>query len=249
MKTKIICLLVVLFTVLCPLITFEIQDYIDQNRNYAMPDTSIDDTLLKNHPVISSVYHEFYSSDPSDYFIYDYTDISVYDPNVQKKLMDMKKMYETELNTLLDFKVIQPAYLHQNDSHFTLDFGSLYTRFDKGQNAFTLSQIYRIHNQGSESADFVFLKDVQKISKLSIYGTLSVKSLDELKEIAWAYIQYLGLNDLDDWQFGTYGFESYAAKIQVYCDLSQISDSQYELNIGICPIGQHSKIMNTIIAQ
>lgn len=247
MKTKIICLLVVLFTILCPLMMFEIQDYIDQSRSYAMPDTSIDDTLLKNHPVISSVYHEFYSSDPSNYFIYDYTDISVYDSDVQKKLIDMKKIYETEMNTLLDFKVIQPTYLHQNNDHFTLDFGSLYTSFDKGQNAFALSQIYRIHNQGSESADFVLLKDVKKISKLSFYGTLPVKSLDELKDIVWAYIQYLGLDDLDDWQFGTYGFESYAAKIQIYCEMYQIDDHQYELAIGICPIGQHSRMHTVVI--
>lgn len=249
MKIKIICLLVVVLTIVCPLMMFHVQDYMDQSRIYDMLDTSIDDLLLKKHPIISSVYQEFYSSTQHDYFTYDYTDISIYDQDEQGKLKDMKKIYEDEINTLLKFQVLESADLQQSNPHFTLNFGSLNTRFDKKQNAYPLSQIYEIRKDGSNSINFVLLKDVHKITKLSIYRAMTPKTTEELKDIAWSYIKYLGLDDLDDWQYTSYGYESYAAKIQVYCDISQINDSQYVLNIGICPIGQHSKIFNTIIIQ
>ena len=249
MKIKIVCLLMMVLTILCPLLLFQVQDYMDQTKSYAMPHTSIDDIVLKKHPIIASIYNEFYSSVDNDYFNYDYTDISVYDKDIQEKLIDMKKIYEEEINALLTYKVLKPEELQLSDQHFTLNFGYLNTRFKKNQNVFPLSQIYEIRKDGSESANFILLKDVHKISKLSIYRTMTPKTPEELKAITWAYIQYLGLEDLDDWQYTAYGYESYSAKIQVYCDMSQVGEPQYELNVGICPIGQHSKIYNAIIMQ
>lgn len=91
MKIKIVCLLMMVLTILCPLLLFQVQDYMDQTKSYAMPHTSIDDIVLKKHPIIASIYNEFYSSVDNDYFNYDYTDISVYDKDIQEKLIDMKK--------------------------------------------------------------------------------------------------------------------------------------------------------------
>ncbi|MFR1599611.1 MAG: hypothetical protein ACLSUR_17570 [Coprobacillus cateniformis] len=242
MKTKFICLLVVLFTILCPLMMFEIQDYIDQSRSYAMPDTSIDDLLIKKHPIISSVYQEFYSSVQHDYFTYNYTDISIYNKDEQDKLKQIKKDLEKEINSVLSYHVIKPAYLNQKEDTYSIHFGSLYSHLDKQEKAYYLEQIFSLNETGSNSVTWNFLNDVKKIYGITItQETMKIPSQKDQKDIAWAFISYLGLDDLDDWNYTAYGYESYASKLQVYCDVIQFDNHQITIDIGICPLGQHNR--------
>lgn len=242
MKIKIICLLVVVLTIICPLMMFHVVDYIDQSKSYEMPKASIDDLLIKKHPIISSIYQEFYSSVDHGYFHYDYTDISIYNKDEHVKLKQIKEDLEKEIKSFLSHQVIKPAYLNQKEDTYTISFGSLYSRLDQKEKAFYLDQIFSLNDAGSNSITWNFLTDVKKIYGISItQETMKLPSENDQKEIAWAFISYLGLDDLDDWNYTAYGYESYASKLQVYCDVIQFDKHQITIEIGICPLGQHNQ--------
>lgn len=242
MKIKIICFLVMVLTILCPLLLFQVQDYMDQTKSYAMPHTSIDDIVLKKHPIIASIYNEFYSSVDNDYFNYDYTDISVYTKDEQDELKQIKKDLEKEINSVLSYHVIKPEHLNQKENTYSIHFGTLYSHLDKKEKSLFLEQIYTLDDFGSNSVNWKFLTDVKKIYGISVtQETMNLPTEKEQKEITWAFLSYLGLDDLDNWNYTAYGYESYASKLQVYCDVIQFSKHQTTIEIGICPLGQHNR--------
>ena len=88
--------------------------------------------------------------------------------------------------------------------------------------------------------DFTLDKQTEKILNLEFYRyEVKQYSEQERKEFAWNMIQYLGLDSLKDWTYTRYGYESYQAKVQVYCEVEDLEDSS-RFTMGITPLGQHT---------
>lgn len=51
-------------------------------------------------------------------------------------------------------------------------------------------------------------------------------------------IEYLGLNEIDDWVYNEYGYESYQVKLQVTCEISEYTYYN-DLNIRVAMLGSN----------
>lgn len=102
-----------------------------------------------------------------------------------------------------------------------------------------LNQVYRLNTANDNIGDFTLDKQTEKILNLEFYRhEVKQYSEQERKEFAWNMIQYLGLDSLKDWTYTRYGYESYQAKVQVYCEVENLGDSS-RFTMGITPLGQH----------
>ena len=91
------------------------------------------------------------------------------------------------------------------------------------------------------STSFDLLKESKKITALDISNeAVELLNQEDCKEIMRSMIQYLGLEDIEDWSYTDNGYESYIAKLQVYCEIRYYGNGYPTLEIGIIPLGQHS---------
>ena len=103
-----------------------------------------------------------------------------------------------------------------------------------------LEQIFSMEGSKVVSNYFGLLAKSKKISELSVSNE-SIRDLTQEQQlrIAKKLIQYYGLDQIEDWVENDYGFESYRAKIQIYCHVESFENSYSTLNLGITPLGQY----------
>ena len=152
----------------------------------------------------------------------------------------MKKKYSRELNQLLAQGIFPYELLDlKKGEPFSVEFGTL-SQMSEKSGAWQLNQVYRLNTANDNIGDFTLDKQTEKILNLEFYRyEVKQYSEQERKEFAWNMIQYLGLDSLKDWTYTRYGYESYQAKVQVYCEVEDLGDSS-RFTMGITPLGQHT---------
>ena len=152
----------------------------------------------------------------------------------------MKKKYSRELNQLLAQGIFPYELLDlKKGEPFSVEFGTL-SHMSEKSGVWQLNQVYRLNTANDNIGDFTLDKQTEKILNLEFYRyEVKQYSEQERKEFAWNMIQYLGLDSLKDWTYTRYGYESYQAKVQVYCEVEDLGDSS-RFTMGITPLGQHT---------
>lgn len=243
MKTRIafaLCLGVCSLSVLLPLGIFYIQDSVAVDKDIVWQSSTED--IAKNYPVVSRVYANFYQGNETmmDNESFHLSDMSAYTEKQQSQLTEVKKKYSRELNQLLAQGIFPYELLDlKKGEPFSVEFGTL-SQMSEKSGVWQLNQVYRLNTANDNIGDFTLDKQTEKILNLEFYRhEVKQYSEQERKEFAWNMIQYLGLDSLKDWTYTRYGYESYQAKVQVYCEVEDLGDSS-RFTMGITPLGQHT---------
>ncbi|MFQ6860486.1 MAG: hypothetical protein ACLROI_02905 [Beduini sp.] len=241
MKRKAYILLPVIFILsfLLPILVFTLQDWHDIQKEYHFDQIYISSDIAKEYPVISEIYASFYtqgeSTETENQYLINFSSST---PEDQETYADIKLLYEQEIRSLIDKSVITNQLVNNDKNAYTIDFGSLLLR---NRHLYNLSQIFSMEENKVVSTSFDLLKESKKITALDISNeAVELLNQEDCKEIMRSMIQYLGLEDIEDWSYTDNGYESYIAKLQVYCEIRHYGNGYPTLEIGIIPLGQHS---------
>lgn len=241
MKHKAYILLPVIFILsfLLPILVFTLQDWHDIQKEYHFDQIYISSDIAKEYPVISEIYASFYtqgeSTETENQYLINFSSAA---PEDQETYADIKLLYEQEIRSLIDKSVITNQLVNNDKNAYTIDFGSLLLR---NRHLYNLSQIFSMEENKVVSTSFDLLKESKKITALDISNeAVELLNQEDCKEIMRSMIQYLGLEDIEDWSYTDNGYESYIAKLQVYCEIRHYGNGYPTLEIGIIPLGQHS---------
>lgn len=237
MKTKIVLLLLgILITLLFPLLLFQMQDNIDMHSTKYESSEDFHE-ITETYPIISAIYSDAYENH-SDYLLeeYDISALHTYDSALQEELTKRKDAFEQQIHALLEYKVLSDTNFPMEEAPYTINYGKLSFSLDS---SFTtnLQQVVSMEYPYVHSQYFTYTTQADKITSIYLSNAL-LKELSEedCKKIAWSMVQYLGLEDIKDWNYLNYGYESYQAKLQVYCEKVANVDGYASLRIGVLPI-------------
>lgn len=241
MKRKTYILLPVLFLLsfLLPLLVFSLQDWHDIQKVYHFDQIYISSDIAKKYPVISEIYASFYtqgeSTETKNQYLIDFSSATSED---QVTYADIKSLYEQEITNLIDKSILTNQLVNNDENAYVIDFGTLLLR---NRHLYNLSQIFSMEGNKVVSTSFDLLKESKKITALNISNE-AVERLtkEDCKDMMRSMIQYLELEEIEDWSYTDNGYESYIAKLQVYCEIRNYGNGYPTLEIGVIPLGQHS---------
>lgn len=240
MRIKLIVYLgAILITFLFPLGVFYIQDHIDIHSS-KYKNTEVFQQYRDTYPIISFIYADAYEnkesfSSPS----YDLSNITSYEAEIQTELFNTKQKIETQIQELIRKQVLPPSIFPEENSTFSISYGNI-----EFADEFSLSSSYNktdiLETGKIQSQYFTYLEHADKITYL-FFSNENIASISEqdCKDIAWHMIEYLGLADIEDWNYLNNGYESYQAKLQVYCQLLENPDGYGSILIGVLPISMN----------
>ena len=136
--------------------------------------------------------------------------------------------------------ILAPKYLNQQTDEYNIRFGTLHQSLSTIQGYYTLNQIFSIAEDKVISNETTILMNSKKLLRLSVTND-QVKQLTKKQQIKIAkkLIHYYELENINDWTENEFGYESYQAKLQIYCDMISYDDSNPTLMMGIVPLGQY----------
>lgn len=241
MKRKTYLLLPVLLLLSCflPMLIFRLQDWHDTQKVYPFDQIYITSEITKKYPIISEIYASFYTqgenTDAENQYLLDFSPAF---PKEQEPYADIKSLYEQEVCTLIKKNILTDRLVNNEDNLYTIDFGTLLLR---NRHLYNLSQIFSLEGTKVVSTSFDLLKESKKIIALEISNeAVDFLTKEDCKEIMYAMIQYLGLEEIEDWSYSENGYESYTAKLQIYCEIRNYGEGYSDFQIGVIPLGQHS---------
>lgn len=241
-KISLICLFIlgVFAMMILPLGIFEMQDYMHL-RTYKGTESNTYE-MFSTYPIISQLYAATYEQDSTFHEPYNLTDLTPYKETELEQLTQSKKAFEQQLNALVDHELLTPSKLMSETKQIQLDNGYMTHLLNDTSLTMNLHQIYSIDQELVKSQRFTYLKQADKIIQFEVTNDRIV-ALDEeeRKQLAWAMINYLGLSEIDDWTYLDHGYESYQAKLQVYCRIYTPPSGYLEYQIGVLPLGQSNE--------
>lgn len=241
-KTRIIGIVAISLLLSIPLVIFTFLDYQNIDKQVAWQNSSLDKQLMEKYPIINDIYNEFFTNHSLDdinntYVVRKKDDYPV---DKQQKMEELQKLYTQEVNLLLEKQVIDHELLElAPQEQFKVDFGTIYDKSVDNKGTYNLDILYRFNSDYDNWMNFEMNTSGKKITSLSITNQLVPKlTKDDLKKMAWQMIEYLGLNEIDDWVYNEYGYESYQAKLQVTCEISEYANYN-DLNIRVAMLGSN----------
>ena len=244
-KIRTMAVMAIVVILMIPLAIFTINDHQNIDKQIAWQNTSLDKALMDKYPLLNSIYNELFADyDANNYEQYIIKNKDNYSSEKQLKIEEIQKLFEQEVNLLLQKQVIDRSLLELSPNEpFQVNFGTIYDRKIDEHGTYNLEQIYRYNTDNDNSVTFSINAQGKKITNLSIANHLLSKlSQADLKKMTWQMIEYLGLEEIDDWSYTDFGYESYLAKLQVVSDLSEYSGSYY-LNISVRILGSNLNII------
>ena len=242
MKHKsMLCMIVLLLTFLLPWLVFQVMDRIDQSEFHTSEKLITDHGLMDTYPIISDIYANYYNEfTQNEDVVYDYTDLSIYQQPQQDRLQKIKALLEQELSTWMKQGILAPKYLNQQTDEYNIQFGTFHQSLSTIQGYYTLNQIFSIAEDKVISNETTILMNSKKLLRLSVTND-QVKQLTKKQQIKIAkkLIHYYELENINDWTENEFGYESYQAKLQIYCDMISYDESNPTLMMGIVPLGQY----------
>lgn len=244
-KIRIIGIITIVIILVMPLVVFTIQDYQNIDKQIAWQNSSLDKELMEKYPIINDIYNEYLEADNlnDNYEQYVIKNKDNYSKEKQLKLEEFKKLFEQEVNSLLQKEVISYELLELDENLFQVDFGTIIDQSINNQGKYILDQIYRFNTDNDNAVNFTMNANSKKITYLSISNHLLTKlTKTDLKKMAWQMIEYLELDKIDDWVYTDFGYESYQAKLRIICDLSEFSGN-YNLYISAIMLGSDRSLI------
>lgn len=234
---RLVLLLILCFSILFPWLVFQLQDFFTLHQQVAWTSTSNTKELMKQYPLLSSVYANFYElqEDGDDAEVYDLTHTENYGKD-QAALDQIKADFSKEINQLIKFQVLPTTFFDHPEEDFQVRFGTLSNFHKEESTAYYLNQVFTLNGQETTSASYTLDRKTKKLLAFSFY-TQQIQALEQedQKAMAWQMIQYLGLDKIEDWTYTDYGYESYQARVQIYCTIEKDNNL---FTMGITPLGQ-----------
>lgn len=221
-----------------PYLVFQLDDLMNSHRKTAWNDGG---EIFSDYPIIANIYSNYYLRlSSSQATAYDLTDPSVYNTEMQLQLRQAVSRYNDAIHELLTAEVIPFSYLDLADQeHFQVTFGTLSMVGEEQHGYLELQQIFYLKEEYSKMLTYTLDRGTNKITRFFINernGSLFQEL--EMEALLTSYIQYLGLDGIQDWNKTAQGYESYQAKLQVYSTIKQYNN-EITLEFGVCPIGQY----------
>lgn len=235
-RIRMICIVLLAFSLCFPMMISQIQDYYDIHKISTLDDNQTQD-ILKNHPIIGKIYEQFQRKDITskrhEYVIRSKDD---YSAKEQEKIVHLQSLFSKEIQELIDLNILSTTLLETDPSQpYQADYGRFIT-YDS-EDFCSLEQILRMDDERYKSIDYDFESVTGKITSVSIRQQEFLSMTDEqLKDIAMNMIKYLELDDIDDWTYNQYGYESNKAKLRISCTM-QSRFYRNELSIQVSLLG------------
>lgn len=235
-RSVLMILCCILFTLWIPKLLFHIQDGVDRKNNKLETTNELSE-LYRKYPIIPAVYADAYNdTDDADGTYFKIEHMNDYDnaKELRKKLSSAEK----QIQDLLQRGILSPQLLIRDDESFQFTYGTISDPFNTEQLSFRINQVLSINRGYVRSADFTFLKQPDKIISMDIANEHTAKITEsERKKIARKLITYYQLDDFDDWTYNNQGYESYRAKLQIICRLISNDSGYSRLQIALMPLG------------
>lgn len=244
MRKRILGIFVIVISLCIPIITFQIQDYYTFHKEIPL-DTTETQKILNEHPIIAYIYQNYYSLDDGEYQEYIVKEKETYSSQEQKVLNQILGNYTEEIKKLLSYQVLNNDLLEITQQYdYEVDFGTITNQTNQDGGYYILNQIFRMLTNNDKSIRFYMESHTHKITNIYIHQDQVVEySQEDLKDISWHMIEYLELDDIDDWNYNQNGYESNKAKLRVSCQ-SEIKYNYQEITIETILLGaQDSYIM------
>lgn len=219
-----------------PKLSFIIQDYTNYNEAISIDGGKMED-ILKKHPLISYLYqYDYVLNNEVEQERYIIKNSQSYSKKQQKSLKDIQDIYSEEIQKLINYKILTHSLLESDpQKDYQLTFGTLIKNKKQTIEQYALEQIYKLNSQHDKIIDFHMDAQTYKIMKISITkDDVQQINQDEMKTLLWNMIQYLELDDIDDWHYNQNGYESYQAKLRVSFENTVIDGQQtYSIRTSI----------------
>lgn len=224
-KIRILGSLLIVICLCLSKLFFAIDDYYDFHKTISIDGQTQD--ILKQHPLISRLYQYYYDAHEQKTKDYMIKNIGSYSTQEQKTLKNMQSLYSEEIQKLIDKKILSSSILESSKQPYQVTFGTL-TYLTKGNSEqYLLNQIYRLNSDNDKTIDFIMDKETHKIISLSISQKNNEPfDTQNIKDLLWYMIEYLELDDIDDWNYNQNGYESYKAKLHVTYQKEEFTDMQ-----------------------
>lgn len=244
-KKRILGIFIIIFTLCIPLIVISLQDYYAFNQVISIADNQTQE-VLKSHPVISRIYQQVYEynkdKEESNYVIRQKDE---YTEEQQTQLELIQSLYTREIQKLVNKDIIDKEMLEISDQNeVQIDFGSIVD----SQNIYGLNQVYRMLSEDDKSMHYLMDSKTNKIIdiKLTQQKKFTITK-QELKARAWLMIEYLELDDIEDWVYNQDGYESNIAKIRVSCSFEKYLDYyNYSVNVSVLGLFSPSSLIENV---
>lgn len=234
--TNVLFLCTILITLIFPLFVFYIQDNMDLHTS-KYKNTEYFHQIRDTYPIISHIYSNTYEQKESySTNSYDISHPTSYDEETQEEIRKAKQAYEAQIQELIQRQVLPSSVFPLEKDSYTISYGTL-QNIEETSSTSSLDQVHIFQPNNTYSQYFSYLKPADKITYIFLTNErIQAISEAECKEIAWHMIEYLGLADIQDWNYVNDRYESYQAKLQVYCQTLENVDDHANMRIGVIPI-------------
>ena len=202
-KMRVIGSFVLIISLSFPMIIVGFQDFYDINKEISLENSQTED-ILKEHPVIEGIYklYQNSSTNSQEYVIKRKDEYTVKE---QEKLLQLQTLFSREIEKLMNHKILSHELLENEDEKYIADYGTLID----DENTYYLRQVLRMWQDSFKSFDYQMDPQTHKIIGFSMSQEDNlIMSDNEMKTMAWRMIEYLELDDIDDWVYNQYGYES-----------------------------------------
>ena len=230
-KMRVIGSFVLIISLSFPMIIVGFQDFYDINKEISLENSQTED-ILKEHPVIEGIY-KFYQNSSTNSQEYVIKRKDEYTVKEQEKLLQLQTLFSGEIEKLMNHKILSHELLENEDEKYIADYGTLID----DENAYYLRQVLRMWQDSFKSFDYKMDPQTHKIIGFSMSQEDNlIMSDNEMKTMAWRMIEYLELDDIDDWVYNQYGYESNKAKLRISCEFEKRVDTN-NININVTLLG------------
>ncbi len=215
MNKREIMLGAVLCASLClPFAIIKLKDLYTFHHSVSIADTKTQE-ILAAHPIITSLYEKQYETDKTlhDELVIGSAQIDTQDE--QDALKQLQEQFSAQIDQLIQHQVLTADLLEIDaEEEYEPTFGT-FSRW--GESDILLQQIYRMwEDQDYKSVDYTMDEQTGKITRIEISQQKQMTYTEaQLKELSMRMIRYLELDDIEDWVYTRYGYESSQAKLNV----------------------------------
>ncbi len=217
-------IMILIISLILPIGISKLLDLKDINKEISLEDNQTQE-ILKKHPLIVNLYRhqqDYTADSKSETYVVKRKD--EYSDTKQKQLLHLQSLFSDEIQKLIDFKILSQQLLEvNNDKKYQVEYGTI----KEYQNTYDLNHIFRMKPDPYKEIDYYMDADTHKITHIELMQDNPLKYTEnELKEITSQMIKYLELDDIDDWVYNQYGYESNQAKLRVSCYIdTRITDT------------------------
>ena len=224
-----ICLIVLCLSL--PFLVIYVSDYYTFHQQGSIENQALSQ-IAQSHPIIEELYQSYFgyaAEDSSQEETYVIREKDSYTASQQEEIEKYQKIFTQEIKKLVQYHILSESILEIDDiNQYQVDFGT----FNISQEG-VLVQTFRMGEDYKELSFIMNLK-TQKIISVSLwddqYQALSKK---DIQTMTWGMIQYLELNDIDDWYYNQNGYESQSVNLRVHYEQNEYESPGMSIQVNL----------------